>query len=107
MRKIVLALAISLGLIAPATAQNYQATAGTGTTFGTKLVSAVNYPQMVLCDPVTPAQCVVVDASGRITVNLAAASTVAVTQAASSVASGAYSAGSFAAGALAASSLAS
>lgn len=52
----------------PALAQNYQATQGAGTTFGTKLVGGVNYPQQTMCDPTTPANCVAVDASGRITV---------------------------------------
>lgn len=59
-------LAISLLFSTSALAQNYQATQGSGTTFGTKLVSAVNYPQFVVCDPTTPAQCVAVDASGRL-----------------------------------------
>lgn len=52
----------------PALAQNYQATQGSGTTFGSKLVSSVNYPQFTMCDPATPAQCLAVDASGRVTV---------------------------------------
>lgn len=64
MKKLILAL--SLFLSSPALAQNYQATQGSGTTFGTKLVSAVNYPQFVVCDPTTPAQCAAVDASGRL-----------------------------------------
>lgn len=66
MRKIFLCC-VALILGSPALAQNYQATQGSGTTFGTKLVSAVNYPQFVLCDPTTPSQCVAVDSSGRFT----------------------------------------
>lgn len=65
MKKYIVALSLFLSL--PAFAQNYQATQGAGTTFGTKLVGGVNYPQFVLCDPTTPAQCVVVDSSGRMT----------------------------------------
>lgn len=67
MRKL-LALALALGLATPALAQNYQATQGSGTTFGSKLVTAVNYPQQMMCDPTTPANCVAVNASGQITV---------------------------------------
>lgn len=63
MKKFILAL--SLLFSTSAFAQNYTATQGTGTTFGSKLVSAVNYPQFVVCDPTTPAQCAAVDASGR------------------------------------------
>lgn len=61
-------LAASLLFSFPALAQNYQATQGAGTTFGTKLVGGVNYPQFNMCDPTTPANCVAVDASGRVTV---------------------------------------
>lgn len=68
MRKLLISLALFAGLTSQASAQNYQATAGTGTTFGTKLVSAVNYPQFVVCDPTTPAQCAAVDASGRLSI---------------------------------------
>lgn len=52
----------------PAFAQNYTATQGTGTTFGSKLVGGVNYPQIVFCDPTTPSQCVAVNASGQMTI---------------------------------------
>ena len=67
MRKILLAIALLLGA-SPAFAQNYQATQGSGTTFGSKLVSSVNYPMIVFCDPTTPTQCVAVNASGQLTV---------------------------------------
>ncbi len=109
MRKILLSLALLIGFASQAlAADNYTATAGSGLTFGAKdNGSGVLFSRFIGCDNTTTTQCWAVDASGRITVNLAAASTIAVTQAASSVASGAYSAGSFAAGALAASSLAS
>lgn len=66
MKKYIVALSLFLSL--PAFAQNYQATQGAGTTFGTKLVGGVNYPQMTMCDPTTPAQCMAVDASGRVNV---------------------------------------
>jgi len=66
MKKIILAL--SLILSTSAFAQNYQATQGAGTTFGTKLVGGINFPQFVVCDPTTPAQCAAVDASGRLSI---------------------------------------
>lgn len=57
MRKLLYAL-FALGLaLAPASAQNYNATAGAGLVFGSKFVGSVNYPQWVLCDPTTPANC--------------------------------------------------
>ena len=43
---------------------NYNATQGSGTAFGSIVVSAVHYAQMLLCDPTTPAQCVAVSAGG-------------------------------------------
>lgn len=67
MRKILLSLACLAALTAQAQAQNYAATAGAGLTFGANLVGGVLYPQQNMCDPTTPARCVVVDASGRIT----------------------------------------
>lgn len=66
MKKLILAASLLFSF--PALAQNYQATQGAGTTFGTKLVGGVNYPQFAMCDPATPANCVAVDASGRVTV---------------------------------------
>lgn len=66
MKKLLVGLFLTLA--SPALAQNYQATQGAGTTFGTKLVGGVNYPQFTMCDPTTPAQCMAVDASGRVTV---------------------------------------
>jgi hypothetical protein len=77
MRKLLLVLAF-LGLINPVLAQNYNATPGSGLVFGSKLVTAVNYPQIVFCDPTTPSQCVGVNASGQMTVLVAG--TVAATQ---------------------------
>jgi len=68
MKKFILALTLSLLFSTSSFAQNYTATQGTGTTFGSKLVSAVNYPQFVVCDPTTPAQCAAVDASGRLSI---------------------------------------
>jgi len=74
MRKILALLALLLAT--PAAAQNYQATAGSGLTFGSKFVSSVNYPQFVFCDPTTPSQCVGVNASGQMTVLLGAGSAI-------------------------------
>lgn len=64
MKKLILAASLLFSF--PALAQNYQATQGAGTTFGTKLVGGVNYPQFTMCDPTTPAQCATVDASGNV-----------------------------------------
>lgn len=57
MRKLALILLSFLLLTIQAVAQNYQATQGVGIFFGTKLVGSVNYPQWVVCDPTTPANC--------------------------------------------------
>jgi hypothetical protein len=73
MRKILAILVLAL-FVAPASAQNYNATAGSGLTFGAKLVSSVLYPQWVLCDPATPANCGKVQAG-----NAAATNDLAVT----------------------------
>ena len=104
MRRILLALAL-LFAASPALAQNYNATPGSGYVFGAKSASGILYPYFIGCDATTPTQCWAVDSSGRLTVNLAAGSTVAATLASGSVAAGAYSAGSYAAGALVAGAL--
>ena len=45
---------------------NYAMTQGSGTNFGSIVVGGtVHYPQMLSCDPTTPAQCGAVDASGN------------------------------------------
>lgn len=75
------ALAFVLALASPAAAQNYSATPGSGLTFGAKSSASVLYPYFIGCDATTVTQCWVVDASGRLTVNLASGSTIAVTQA--------------------------
>lgn len=66
MRKLVLAL-FALAFAFPASAQNYTATPGSGLTFGAKSISSILYPQQLMCDPATPANCVSVNASGQIT----------------------------------------
>ena len=73
MRKILSILVLAL-FVAPASAQNYNATPGSGLVFGSKFVGSVNYPQWVLCDPTTPANC------GKVQVgSSAAASDLALT----------------------------
>lgn len=67
MRKILLALLLSLWSGLALAADNYTATQGTGTTFGAKDFAGVLYPRMIMCDPTTVLQCVSVDASGRLT----------------------------------------
>lgn len=68
-RKLLVASLFALLLGGAAFAQNYTATQGVGTTFGSKLVSTVNYPQIVFCDPTTPSQCVAVNSSGQMSVS--------------------------------------
>jgi hypothetical protein len=51
-----------------ALATNYTVTQGSGTTFGSLVVSAVNYAQQLLCDPATPTQCAAVSAGGAVSV---------------------------------------
>lgn len=81
MRKI-FALLISLCFASPAlAADNYTATAGSGLTFAAKdNGSGVLFSRFIGCDNTTTTQCWAVDASGRLTVNLAAGGTVAATQ---------------------------
>jgi hypothetical protein len=75
MRKIALRLLkyLYVGLIAVlpvyAIANNYQATSGSGITFGSIVVSAVNYAQFMLCDLTTPTQCAAVSAAGAVKVD--------------------------------------
>lgn len=80
MRRILLVASFLTALMASALAQNYTATPGSGLTFGTGLVGGVNYPKFDLCDPTTPANCVVVNASGQLQVVQAGTWTVAATQ---------------------------
>ena len=56
-------------------ATNYTMTQGAGTTFGSIVVSTVNYPQMLNCDPTTPTQCAAVSNTGAMSVTVANAST--------------------------------
>ncbi len=48
---------------------NYNFTQGSGTAFGSIVVSAVHYAQMLLCDPTTPSQCIAVSAGGAANVD--------------------------------------
>jgi hypothetical protein len=52
-----------------AVAANYSATSGSGLTFGSIVVSAVNYAQQLVCDPTTPSQCAAVSAGGAVKVD--------------------------------------
>lgn len=77
MRKIlatVLALTMLYGAVALG---NYNATQGSGTPFGSVVVSAVHYAQQFICDLTTPAQCAAVDASGNLSVKSSTLSTAA------------------------------
>ena len=133
MRKFLLALVALVGLSsAYAIATNYTMTQGAGTTFGSLVVSAVNYAQQLLCDPATPSQCAAVSAGGAVSVSVtnanangsatsansspvviasdqAAVATKAASGAIASgaIASGAVASGAFASGALASGSVAS
>lgn len=122
MKRLIVALfaVISLG-VAIAMATNYTVTQGSGTTFGSLVVSAVNYAQQLVCDPTTPTQCVAVDSSGVLTVKQATAANLnaTVVQATGSnlktqanvvsggIASGAVASGAIASGAVASGALAS
>lgn len=113
MKRLIVALTavISLG-VAIAMATNYTVTQGSGTTFGSLVVSAVNYAQQLVCDPTTPTRCVTVSATGQASVNaasgaIASGAVASGAIASGAVASGAYASGSIASGALASGSVAS
>lgn len=59
------------GIVA-ALANNYALTQGTGTTFGSLLISGVNYAQQMLCDATTPTQCAAVSSGGAVKVDASA-----------------------------------
>lgn len=59
------ALTICGAIIAGA---NYAVTVGSGTNFGSVIVSAVHYAQQLICDPTTPSQCAGVSAGGALSV---------------------------------------
>src|ERR1700744_1282797 len=65
MRKFLLAFTalICLGVVA-SYATNYTMTQGSGLTFGSIVVSGVNYAQQFVCDVTTPTQCAAVSAAG-------------------------------------------
>ncbi len=52
---------------------NYAVTQGSGTNFGSIVVSAVHYAQQLFCDPTTPSQCAAVSAGGAVKVDGSAA----------------------------------
>jgi hypothetical protein len=58
---------------------NYAATQGSGTNFGSIVVSTVHYAQMLLCDPTTPSQCGAVSSTGRLAVAMSDGSSNAIT----------------------------
>src|SRR6267142_5954782 len=63
---------------------NYAMTVGSGTNFGSVVVSTVHYAQLLICDVTTPSQCAAVSAAGAIKVDNSAVTqpvsgTVAVT----------------------------
>lgn len=101
MRKILLALLFA-GLVSQASAaDNYNATAGAGLTFGAKDAAGILYSRFIGCDNTTVSQCWAVDASGRLTVNIngtvtvtGAGGTFPITAASGALASGAFAAGS-------------
>lgn len=65
MRKFILAFTALVGLSGGlAIANNYLMTQGAGTSFGSLLITGVNYVQMMVCDATTPSQCSAVSAAG-------------------------------------------
>lgn len=128
MRRFLLALVALVGLGgAYSIATNYTMTQGAGTTFGSIVVSAVNYAQQLLCDPATPSQCAAVSAGGAVSVSVTNANAngsatsansspvviasdqvaVAVKAASGTIASGAIASGAVASGAVASGAYAS
>lgn len=65
LKRLIFAVAALFLASAPAGA-DYAATQGSGTTFGSTVAAGIHYPQFNLCDPTTPARCIVVNASGQI-----------------------------------------
>lgn len=63
----ILVVATIGGLVAYA---NYTMTQGSGTTFGSIIVGGVHYAQQFICDLTTPTQCMAVDNTGAIKVQL-------------------------------------
>ena len=91
MRKILLSLALFLGLSSQAlAADNYAATAGSGLTFGAKDAAGVLYSRFIGCDNTTVSQCWQIDSSGRQLIIITSGS----------VASGAFASGSIGSGAM-------
>ena len=70
-----LIVALVAGSVALAT--NYTMTQGAGTTFGSLVVSTVNYAQQLFCDPITPTQCAAVASNGQLSVALNGGTAVA------------------------------
>ena len=78
MKKILLGIAKAFGTAGRATVAligiagitaavaNYAATQGSGTNFGSIVVSSVHYAQQLLCDVTTPSQCAAVSAAGAV-----------------------------------------
>lgn len=64
-------IAILGGIWGVAWGTNYTMTQGAGTTFGSLVVSAVNYAQQLVCDPTTPTQCMAVGSTGAAAHNVA------------------------------------
>jgi hypothetical protein len=56
---------------------NYAVTQGSGTNFGSVVISSVHYAQQLLCDLTTPSQCAAVDSSGNLSVKSSTLSTAA------------------------------
>ena len=56
---------------------NYAVTQGSGTNFGSVVVSSVHYAQQLICDLTTPSQCAAVDSSGNLSVKSSTLATAA------------------------------
>ena len=70
-----IAIAIVAFLGSAIAVANYTVTQGSGTTFGSIVVSLVHYAQQLLCDPTTPSQCAAVNSSGQVSISLQGANT--------------------------------
>lgn len=48
---------------------DYQATQGTGTSFGSKVLGGIHFPEMLVCDATTAGQCAAVSSSGGLAIS--------------------------------------
>lgn len=62
--RLIIAMTVVVGMCGAIALGNYAMTQGSGTNFGSVVVSTVHYAQMMVCDLTTPSQCQSVSAAG-------------------------------------------